>query len=168
MKRVLVAGVGNVLFNDHGFGVEVARRLRTSALPSGAIVEDFGPRSVHRAFKLLGPLGIGQLVLVDSVTRGGEPGTVYLLDGQEELARAEDCHDLAARNPSGVYAVLRTMGDAAPSLRIVGCEPLETGPCVGLSAEVERAVEPAIRLVLLLIGESQRRSRPDGHATPSG
>ncbi|MDQ3312983.1 MAG: peptidase M52, partial [Actinomycetota bacterium] len=36
--RVLIAGVGNVLRGDDGFGVEVARRLEAMTLPAGVRV----------------------------------------------------------------------------------------------------------------------------------
>lgn len=161
MRRVLVAGVGNVLFGDHGFGVEVARRLRGTPLPQGTIVEDFGTRSVHRAFKLLGPQSVDMLVLVDTVSRGGEPGTVYLLQSGEELAQTGTDGEVAARHPSGVFSTMVQMGDSAPAVRIVGCEPYDTSERIGLSAKVEGAVEPAIRLVRSLID-----GNPPDAATP--
>ena len=33
MKRILVAGIGNIFFGDDGFGVEVSRRLLQRSLP---------------------------------------------------------------------------------------------------------------------------------------
>jgi len=42
MKRILVAGVGNIFFGDDGFGVEVSRRLSERALPEGVQVRATG------------------------------------------------------------------------------------------------------------------------------
>jgi hydrogenase maturation protease len=54
VNTVLVAGVGNVLRSDDGFGVEVARRLtERGGLPAGVEVVDFGIRGVHLAYQLL-------------------------------------------------------------------------------------------------------------------
>ncbi|MEO7119084.1 MAG: hydrogenase maturation protease, partial [Candidatus Limnocylindrales bacterium] len=40
--RLLIAGVGNVLRGDDGFGVEVARRLESAPLPDGVRVVETG------------------------------------------------------------------------------------------------------------------------------
>ena len=70
--RTLVAGIGNVLLGDDGFGVEVARRLRLHPLPEGVRVEDFGVRALHLAYELLEPYEA--VVLVDAMARGDGPG----------------------------------------------------------------------------------------------
>ena len=73
MNSVLVAGVGNILRSDDGFGVEVARRLTERGdLPAGVEVVDFGIRGVHLAYQLLD--GYAGLLLVDVVHRDGPPG----------------------------------------------------------------------------------------------
>ena len=42
MKRILVAGIGNIFFGDDGFGVEVSRRLGGCALGEGAAATRIG------------------------------------------------------------------------------------------------------------------------------
>src|SRR5579862_7020510 len=61
--RVLVAGIGNVLLGDDGFGVEVAQRLQRRDLPAGVDVMDFG----IRGFDLAWALGsVESVILVDA------------------------------------------------------------------------------------------------------
>ena len=74
--RMLIAGVGNIFLGDDGFGVEVARRLASETLPDWVRVADYGIRSLHLAYELLGG-EYTTTVLVDATSRGGAPGTVY-------------------------------------------------------------------------------------------
>lgn len=76
--RVLVAGIGNVFLGDDGFGVESVRALAEHPLPEGVEVVDFGVRGVHLAYQLLD--GYDTLLLLDATARGGEPGTLYLIE----------------------------------------------------------------------------------------
>lgn len=74
--RMLIAGVGNVLRRDDGFGVEVARRLATcwrqdsAALPDGVNphVIEVGIGGIHLVQELM--VGYDALVIVDAVERG--------------------------------------------------------------------------------------------------
>ena len=81
--RVLVAGVGNIFLGDDGFGVEVARRLAGERLPEDVRVADFGIRGVHLAYELLD--GYDTAILVDAAPRGGQPGTLYVIEPEPEL-----------------------------------------------------------------------------------
>src|SRR5688572_25955944 len=74
--QVLVAGVGNVLFGDDGFGVEVARRLEAKTLPPGMRVANVGLRPMQLAYELLAPADV--LLLVHAVPCGRAPGTLSL------------------------------------------------------------------------------------------
>ncbi|MFD9033106.1 hydrogenase maturation protease, partial [Streptomyces sp. NPDC059567] len=76
--RTLVAGVGNIFLGDDGFGVETVRRLTREELPPTVELADVGVRGVHLAYQLLD--GWDTLILVDVTARGGEPGTLYLID----------------------------------------------------------------------------------------
>jgi hydrogenase maturation protease len=76
--RMLIAGVGNIFLGDDGFGVEVATRLSTVSLPEWVQVADYGISGMHLAYDLAE--GYETTVLVDAAPRGGEPGTVYLIE----------------------------------------------------------------------------------------
>jgi hydrogenase maturation protease len=151
MRRVLVAGVGNVFFGDDGFGVEVVRRLREEELPPGVDVVDFGVRSLHLAFELLGPPPLELFVLVDSMARGGEPGTLYVIDPDRDPHALVGPPDAHAIDPSAVLASLSGLGGSLPPTRIVGCEPASLDHAMRLSPQVREAVLPAVRLVRRLV-----------------
>ncbi|MEU9736621.1 hydrogenase maturation protease [Streptomyces sp. NPDC048002] len=157
--RTLVAGVGNIFLGDDGFGVETLRRLPREDLPASVELADVGVRGVHLAYELLD--GWDTLVLVDVTARGGEPGTLYLLDVSTAEGRGPGTEhaplDGHRMTPDAVLALLDTLcagTGAVPPRRIlvVGCEPacLEEG--IGLSPQVEAAVPEAVRMVTELVG----------------
>jgi len=76
--RMLIAGVGNIFLGDDGFGPEVARRLAAVSLPGWVQVADYGISGMHLAYDLAD--GYETAILIDAAPRGGEPGTVTLLD----------------------------------------------------------------------------------------
>ena len=122
MTRALIAGIGNLLFGDDGFGVEVARRL-AAAPPAEATVADFGIRATHLAFELLAPRAL--FIAVDCMPRGGDVG----LEDVERARRAADptADPAAAGLASGhgmslpaVFAAVRQLGGQMPPTLIVG------------------------------------------------
>jgi hydrogenase maturation protease len=148
--RTLVAGVGNIFMGDDGFGVEVAQRLRQEPL-DGVDVADFGIRAIHLAYELTSG-AYGAAVLVDAVRRGGQPGTVYVIDAAVGVcptdAGAVDAHTLT---PDGVLGLLAQLGARPERLVIVGCEPATVEESVGLSRPVAAAVERAIAITRDLV-----------------
>ena len=155
-RRILIACIGNIFMGDDGFGVEVARELATRSLRAGVVVKDFGIRGIDLAYTLLDPWDL--VILVDACPRGGEPGTVYLIEPEpvEELSAASslDTHGL---NPMNVLRMVKSMGGSPGRLLIVGCEPLDLGSDeegkMGLSDPVANAIEEAVKLVEKLVWE---------------
>lgn len=160
-ERVLVAGIGNIFLSDDGFGVEVVRRLSARQLPEHVELRDVGVRGVHLAYQLLD--GYREVVLVDATARGGEPGTVYVIDAAEGTAAAPgdaqppamDGHHMS---PDAVLALLGTLhatvgGSQPHRVRVVGCEPAVLEEGIGLSAPVAAAVDTAAERVVELVGE---------------
>jgi len=146
--RILVAGVGNVFFGDDGFGPEVARALLREP-PADTKVEDYGIRGLHLAYELLA--GYERAILIDAVPRGDPPGTLYVIEPDDEApTSAPDAHRMDLQN---VFAYLRVLGGEPPPVTIVGCEPETTEPGMGLSDAVTRSVDAAAALVRRLIDE---------------
>ncbi|WP_246103385.1 hydrogenase maturation protease [Streptomyces piniterrae] len=153
----MIAGVGNVFLGDDGFGVEVVRRLADLPVPPGTEIVDVGVRGVHLAYQMLD--GYHTVLLVDASARGGEPGTVYLLDATEPAAPAcpqsppLDGHHMT---PDTVLALLDTLsagtgGSRPERVLVVGCEPADVEEGIGLSEPVGAAVDEAVRMILELL-----------------
>jgi hydrogenase maturation protease len=163
-ERVLVAGVGNVFLSDDGFGVEVVRRLRerwdgSGVVPDGVEVVDTGIRGMHLAYQLLD--GYRALILVDTVQRGGPPGTVHTLEHDMDAPRdaghggaALDGHGM---DPAAVLDLLDGLatgvgvGRPVGRVLVVGCEPAVLTEGIGLSPAVAAAVDPAATAVIQLV-----------------
>src|ERR1700722_9702342 len=125
MTRILVACIGNIFLGDDGFGTEVARRLASRALPPEAILKDFGIRGLDLTYALLDPYDL--VILVDACPRGGEPGSVYLVEPDPVEANACASLDAHSMNPMNVLRTVKSMGGASGRILIVGCEPAELG-----------------------------------------
>ena len=156
MKRILVAGIGNVFLGDDAFGVEVARRLVQRPLPEEVTVIDFGIRGLDLAYALLD--GYDLALLIDAVRRCGAPGTLYVLEPDtDNCNRNEQTVDAHGMVPEQAIQFARGVGANLPPLRLIGCEPatldsVEDG-VLRLSEPVQAAVEPAIELIQCLIEE---------------
>jgi hydrogenase maturation protease len=148
--RVLVAGVGNIFLGDDGFGVEVAQRLQGAGLPEGVRVADFGIRGVHLAYELLD--GYQTAILVDATPRGGEPGTVYVIEPEPpEGASGHTLLDAHGMEPDAVLSMLQVLGGSDARVLIVGCEPADVSERIGLSPQVADAVDEAVAVVRELV-----------------
>jgi hydrogenase maturation protease len=159
--RILVAGIGNIFLGDDAFGVEVARELTRSELPAEVNVVDFGIRGYDLAYAIMD--GYAATILVDTTARGNPPGTLYLIEpDQEELAKLEaevpDGHSLG---PVQVLRLVQSLGGQITRLYLVGCEPatLETDDGqMGLSEPVQAAVPQAVEMIRTLVKDLGART----------
>ena len=153
--RILVAGVGNLFRSDDGFGPEVARRLSALPWPDGVRVVDYGIRGLHLAYDLLEPWDV--LVLVDAVPDRGAPGAVALVEiaSSDRLAGAPvDAHGM---DPATVLATVTSLGGRLPPRTLlVGCQVVDVGEGIGLSAQVEAAVADAVHTVRTVVAGERR------------
>lgn len=147
MTPVLVAGVGNLFFGDDAFGVEVARRLAVEPPPAARVL-DIGIRAVHLAYELLAPHAL--CIVIDCARRGGAPGTLYVIEPEADPP-AGGIASAHGMNLPVVFSTVRELGGHLPRTLIVGCEPADLEPGIGLSPEVARAVPEAVELVRELI-----------------
>jgi len=149
--RILIAGVGNVLRGDDGFGVEVARLLaRRSTLPEGVNIFEAGIAGVPLVQELMD--GYDALILADAVERGGTPGTIYVIEPETEDPAALDAAafhsslaDAHYTEPSKVLTLARALGVLPPKVFLVGCQPAGYDE---LGAELSEAVRGAVGVAI--------------------
>src|SRR5262245_47670646 len=152
---ILVAGIGNIFLGDDAFGSEVARCMLQRRLPNNVVVKDFGIRAVDLLYSLMD--NYDRVIIVDAAPRGGEPGSIYVIEPAEAPGEALSL-DPHSMNPMRVLALARSMGAEIKNVRIVGCEPETPLPSdsetIGLSPRVSAAIPRAIELIESLVQEA--------------
>jgi hydrogenase maturation protease len=168
VRRILIACIGNIFLGDDSFGVEVAQRLtgrNTKRYPEGVHVVDFGIRGIDLAYTLLADYDA--LILVDAVSRGGSPGTLYLIEpdlagidpekGVEAGRAAMEAHSM---DPLKVLAFARTLGARPIHTFLIGCEPVPLNESedhvemqMGLSEPVRASLDEAVKMIDSLVDE---------------
>ena len=163
IPQILVAGIGNAWMKDDAFGGKVAERLERTELPAGTSVFDFGIGGLDLAYEVM--RGYHALVLVDVSRQGGEPGTLYVMEPDEEEIEG-GIQDGEVINPHGmdpqtVLRFVKSVGGWPGKVVVVACEPgnvEEMG--LGLTDEVAASVDRAVKLVLDTVEELRCTNSP--------
>jgi hydrogenase maturation protease len=142
----LILGVGNLLLQDEGVGLHVIRRLQERyTLPENVQVLDGGTLGLDLLYYLE---GVENLLLVDAVETGKEPGTLLRLEGEEVpafLSIKMSPHQIGipdmlfAAKLKDLYPKRIVLWGVQPELLDIG---LELSPVV--AAQVEPLVEHVI------------------------
>lgn len=151
--KTLIAGLGDRLMGDDGFGSFLVDELTKKKLPPEVEVIDYGTSVT----KLLVDLEKYDLVvLLDAISKGGKPGTVY-----KERIRPEDIRDLSPEefnmmagisyhgiNLVSLLEVAKALGVLKGKVIILGAEPDNIGLRIGLSQTVGKALQRVAEEVL--------------------
>ena len=147
---ILVLGIGNILLQDEGVGVRVARALADAAtldggeLPPGTRVVDGGTLGLDLLPQLAGARA---LIAIDAAELGLAPGETTILrgaDGRAATAMAHSAHDVGLAELLGTA---RLAGCLPPVVTIVGIQAGCIAPGLDLTPPVAAAVARAVDLV---------------------
>lgn len=167
--RILIACIGNIFLGDDAFGCEVARllsaRLLSEELSEEVKLVDFGIRSFDLAYALMD--GYETNIFVDAAPRGGEPGTIYVIEPDrkeiDDLDSAAAVFEPHGMNPLKVLSMVKSLGGSFNKIIVVGCEPAFTGEDgeghMGLSEPVAASLEKAVSVVESLVAKNLAESR---------
>jgi hydrogenase maturation protease len=163
--RILVAGVGNLLRGDDGFGVEVAHRLQNMTLPAGVTVAETGIGGIHLVQEILA--GYDAMIVVDVVDREKSPGTVMVIEPEIETTeglsfqqKMDYLADMHYTKPSKALMLARALQILPERSLLVACQPEDAERYgEGLSHAVEHAVDVAVKEICNLIDELQAEPR---------
>lgn len=121
-NRILVMGVGNILWTDEGLGVRVVEWLeRNYEFSDNVILYDGGTLGM----RLMDPImNSDMLIIVDAVLGEGEPGDVYRLTG-DDLRKS-----LAFKNSMHQTDLVDTLiycdiAGHRPDAVVIGVEPFD-------------------------------------------
>ena len=119
-KRILVLGVGNILFTDEGIGVRCIERMQQDfSFSDNVTLMDGGTMGT----KLMGPiLESDYLIVCDAVLCGDAPGSVYRLMGEDlrkSLAFRDSMHQTDLVDTLGMCELVGNRPEAV----VIGMEP---------------------------------------------
>ena len=156
-RKTLVAGFGNTLLSDDGFGVAVVSRLAARALPPEVEIFDVGIGGLHFIARLME--GFEQVVVVDAVRGGEPPGTLYIFAFGTVESGAQDsaCVDPHLAEPGRALHLAQALDLLPERVIVVGCEPESCHPGLCLTPTVHAAVDRAVERIQRMVcsdGES--------------
>jgi hydrogenase maturation protease len=145
-KRILVLGVGNILFTDEGIGVAAADEInRLYDLSDNVTVMDGGTLGS----RLMDPMmNCDLLIVIDAVLGDGEAGSIYRLTGEDlrkSLAFKDSMHQTDLVDTLIMCEIVGTRPEAV----ILGMEPLDYHTLhVGISEVAKKRQEALMGFVL--------------------
>lgn len=134
-EQVLVLGVGNILFSDEAIGVRTVEHLQQCAsLPGNVELMDGGTLGIRLMDAIM---GCDLLIVVDAVLGGGEPGTLYRLEG-EGLRESMSFRDSMHQTDLLDTLITCDLAGNRPEAVVIGLQPFDYKTMhVGLSPQAE-------------------------------
>ena len=142
--RVLVLGIGNILWGDEGFGVRAAEAFHAAyEPPPGLVVMDGGTQGLYLVQYVE---AAEDLLVFDAIDYGLPPGTLHVVQGDEVPkftgAKKMSLHQTGFQE---VLSAADLLGRSPRRLALVGCQPLDLEAWGGaLTAPVRAAIGPAL------------------------
>jgi hydrogenase maturation protease len=142
--KSLIIGLGNDYCSDDGVGRVVARKLRAESLDEVGVLEETGEgAALIEAWR-----GADFVILIDAVHSGGESGSIYRIDANEQqIPRNLFHYSTHAFNVGEAVEMARALGQLPRRLVVYGIKGKNFALGVGLSPVIERAAEEATRRV---------------------
>jgi hydrogenase maturation protease len=147
MKRILIAGIGNVLLQDDGFGPCVVSMLEARyRFESNIEVIDLGTPGLDLAEYLSGK---DCVILIDSMKSDRRPGTI-LLYRMPEILHGQVAPGMGPHAPALMETLLsmEILGSAPADILLVGVAGESYEPGCYLSEPVRMSVNSAIDIIV--------------------
>ncbi len=150
--RVLILGIGNILWADEGFGVRALETLqRQYEFPDNVQLMDGGTQGIYLVQYIRDS---DVLVVFDAVDYGLPGGTLKIVEGDEVPkflgAKKVSLHQTGFQE---VLALAEMMGDYPEKLILIGVQPVLLEDFGGsLDDAVKAQIQPAINTALSYLG----------------
>lgn len=148
MTKVLLLGIGNLLWADEGFGVRVIETLlKTYAFPDNITVLDGGTQGVYLVQHVQ---EADILIVFDAIDFDLPQGTLKAIHNEDVPnfmgAKKMSLHQTGFQE---VLAMAQMLGDYPKHLLLIGVQPVELDDFGGsLRPQVKAQIQPAITLAI--------------------
>ncbi len=149
--NILIAGIGDILRKDDGFGPAVIKDLEKCAcLPDNVVTRDYGTSSFDLLFDLK---DFDEVIFVDAIKSKGTAGEIKIFVpkvkklNEEEIVRLINMslHEIELQK---IIDLTSSLDILPKKVLILGCKPKDLSLGIGLSSEAKLAVEKAVEIIL--------------------
>jgi len=165
--RILVAGVGNVLRGDDGFGVRAVEAFaRDPDRPAGVTTLETGIGGIHLVQELM--QGYDAVILFDACDRNAVPGQLFVLEPDlPDIARLSEIEkrdyfcETHYATPVRALTFAREVGVLPPIMRIIGCQVADADAFMEtMHPDVCVALPGAVRLANQVVAALRQTGTP--------
>ncbi|WP_448034502.1 HyaD/HybD family hydrogenase maturation endopeptidase [Bradyrhizobium liaoningense] len=151
--RILVLGIGNILWADEGFGVRAVEEFhRRYVVPDNVTILDGGTQGLYLVNYLE---EADRLIVFDAIDYGLEPGQLKLVR-DDEVPRFTGAKKMSLHQTGfqEVISAADLLGRCPKHLVLIGCQPLDLEDWGGpLTPPVCDRIAPAINLACVILAE---------------
>jgi len=157
--NTLLIGIGNEYRSDDGIGLMVARAIREKQFPSVTVKEESGEGvSMMESWK-----GFQFVILVDAVSSGAMPGTIFRIDAKKEKVSNNFFHySTHAFSVAEAVELARVMDSLPTGLIVYGIEGKNFTAGTTISADVRKAAKQVVNRIIAdaaeIAGQTENRS----------
>jgi len=145
-KKILIAGIGNLLLTDEGIGVHIVQELSRLKLPENVELADIGTAS----FDLLTFMQEkDKVIIIDALASDDKPGTLYRLSPEDLISGKRKL--LTSLHQFGIPQVLNLIKqkDQKTEVVIFGIVPKDYQTYgTDLTPELEKTLPEIIQKIL--------------------
>jgi hydrogenase maturation protease len=141
-KKILIAGIGNLLFTDEGIGVHIIKELSRIKLPEYVELAEIGTATFELTRFMEGK---EKVIIVDAILSDDPPGTTYRLT-PKELGSSRS-RDIASLHQFGISEALECAAQLGynPEMVIFGIAPKDYQ---SLSTELSPELKGSLRKIV--------------------
>lgn len=152
-SKILILGIGNLLWSDEGFGVRALETMKQwYELPDNVRLLDGGTQGVYLVQDVR---DADVLIVFDAIDYGLPPATIKVVEGEDVPkfmgVKKVSLHQTGFQE---VLALAEMMGDFPEKLLLVGVQPEEIEDYGGsLRPSVKKQIQPCIDIALDYLSE---------------
>jgi len=141
---ILLIGIGNEYRCDDSIGLHVIRALKEQKLPDTVIVESSGDGA--ELIEMLS--SVRMAILIDAVSSGGNPGTIYKFDAHRQpLPTQLSFQSTHVFSVGEAIELARVLEQLPPILIVYAIEGENFSTGIGLTSKVEQAMQKVVEQV---------------------
>jgi hydrogenase maturation protease len=145
LRKTLLIGVGNEYRSDDGVGLIVARKIYEKLIPSVTVKEESGEgAALMEAWQ-----GFQNVIIVDAVSSGTMPGTIFRIDANKETVPIKFFHySTHAFSVSEAIELARVMNVLPPKIVVYGIEGNNFAAGTTISLLIQQAAQKIIEQII--------------------